>query len=95
MATRERVKTPPSLGTVIRRFWVEVNGRLVKLHHVPPVKAKKAVVTYRKRVGNVALNRGAAETAQDIAAAVRRGGFRTLKLSGSVASSLPSRGNPH
>lgn len=82
------------LARITRQFWDKVNGRLVKVHRVRKVDAQKAVAVYRSRVGDVALNRGEAETASDIAAAVREGGFRIVKVR---APKLASRSSstPH
>jgi hypothetical protein len=83
MAKSETINTIgriPSINKIIQDFWVKVNVRLVKVHRVSPMAARKAVRIYRKRVGNIALNRGELETAADIAAAVRHGGFRAVNV---------------
>lgn len=78
----------PSLTRLIQNFWRDVNGRLVKVHRITPSQAKRAVLIYRRRVGKAALNRGELETARDIAAAIRRGGFGRLPRKEEVVTSL-------
>jgi hypothetical protein len=74
------VKTPrrPSLRTVVMEFWMNVHRLLVSKYRIPSSTAMKALKTYRRRVGNVALNSDAADAADAIAAAVKRGGFAPI-----------------
>lgn len=74
-----------SLRVVTREFWSGVGQRLVQVHRIRPHAAKHAMVVYRRRVGNVAMNQGPVETAQDIASVVRAGGFPPIRRK-SVAS---------
>ena len=67
-----------NLLVVIREFWADVQTRLQRYHKLSLPQARDAVRTYRRRVGNVALNQGKAETAADIASAVRGGGFAPI-----------------
>ncbi len=73
-----------SLAQVVKIFWSDVNTRLVGKHRVAPPLAARGVRTYRRRVGSVALNRGVTETAADIAAAVKNGGFPKIKTDSTV-----------
>lgn len=68
-----------SLTSVVRVFWANVQTRLQRQHKVSAPRARKAVLTYRRRVGDVALNQGEIETAADIASAVRAGGFPAIR----------------
>lgn len=77
---------PIPISTLIRHFWDEVLTRLVNVHKIPRLSGQKAVRIYRRRVGNVAMNRGSTETAQDIAAAVRRGDFTSRKKSAALSN---------
>ena len=79
MRTTERKKYRLSLTMITRQFWSSVNRRLVKIHRVEPSSAEHAIRVYRRRVGNVAMNRGPVETAQDIASAIRGGGFAPIR----------------
>lgn len=74
MATRRVIQSNgkrPSLAAVKKGFWTEVRLNLVKSHRLRPEIAERAVNSYRRRVGVVALNAGSEETAADINASVR------------------------
>jgi hypothetical protein len=72
---RKTRSAPESLQSFEPQFWRDVEDRVVKVHRIDPVKAKQGTATYRKRVGQTAMNLGLAGSAASVANAVRMGGF--------------------